>query len=132
MQHGLRLDAALEFLVQTFDCICGACGPPLAVGQPCEGEQPVSGFLQAIGDRTTFQPPFADERLATCLDLIRYAGVDHVVVVGRDFLMQSFWSMSQKVPVLVYGAALHQRGGPHQAQRLLQSRRTVDDDKARR
>src|SRR6476469_2455619 len=61
---------------------------------------------------------------------LRRTPVDHVVVIGRNLLMQTFRSMRQKVAVLVYGAALHQHGGPHQAERFLQSRRTVDDDEA--
>ena len=55
-------------------------------------------------------------------------GVDHVVVVGRDLLMQPLRRMRQQVAVLVHGAALHQRVRPHQADRLLQSRCTIDDD----
>jgi hypothetical protein len=37
---------------------------PLAFREPREGEQLVARFLQAIGDRTAFQPPFVDQRLA--------------------------------------------------------------------
>ena len=40
--------------------------------------------------------------------------------------------MSQKVAVFVYGAPLDQCLGPHQANGLLQSRRAIDDDEARR
>src|SRR5205814_6190326 len=44
------------------------------------------------------------------------AGVDHVVVLGRDFLMQTVRSVCQQIAMLVHGAALHQRLRPHQAQ----------------
>src|SRR6201995_88385 len=91
---------------------------------------PASSRLSAT--RAAFQPPFADERLATRLDLLWCAGVDHIVVVGRDFLMQSLRSMCQKVAVLVHGAALHQCIRPDQAECLLQPCCTVDDDEARR
>ena len=47
--------------MQSLNSIGGTRRSPLAVGQSGEGEQPVSGFLQAIGDRTTFQPPWACE-----------------------------------------------------------------------
>ena len=60
-QRGLRLDAAFELLVQSLDGIGGACRPPLTVGQPGEGEQPITGFLQAVGDGTTFQSPLENE-----------------------------------------------------------------------
>jgi hypothetical protein len=55
---------------------------PLAFREPREGEQLVARFLQAIGDRTAFQPPFVDQRLALRLDLQLRAGVDHIVVIG--------------------------------------------------
>ena len=58
------------------------------VGQPGEGEQPVAGFFQAVGHGAAFQPPFANERLAARFDLLRCLGIDHVVVIGGDFLMQ--------------------------------------------
>ena len=45
-QYRLRLDAALELLVQPLNGIGGACRSPLTIGQTGEGEQPVSGFLQ--------------------------------------------------------------------------------------
>ena len=56
--------------------------------QKGEGEQPVAGFLQAVGDGAAFEAPFADERLAPALDLAARRGVDHVAVVVRDFLVQ--------------------------------------------
>ena len=37
--------------------------------EPRECEQPVAGFLQAVGDGAAFEAPFADERLAPGLDL---------------------------------------------------------------
>ena len=43
------------------DLIRGARTLPLADGQPGEGEQPVTGLLEAVGHRLAFEPPFADE-----------------------------------------------------------------------
>jgi hypothetical protein len=60
-QHGLRLDTAFELLVQSLDGIGGACRPPLTLWQPGEGELPITGFLQAVGNGTTFQSPLANE-----------------------------------------------------------------------
>jgi RNA-directed DNA polymerase len=39
-------------------------------------------------------------------------GVDHVVVIGRDLLMQSVRGVGEKVAVLIYGAALDRRFWP--------------------
>jgi len=63
--------------------------------EPREGEQLVARFLQAIGDGAAFQPPFADERLALRLDLRLRAGVDHIVVIGGDFLVQPVQSAAR-------------------------------------
>lgn len=67
-QHGLRLDAPLELLVQPFDRICFASALPLARRQASEGEQALAGFLQAVGDGAMLEPPFADEGFASSLD----------------------------------------------------------------
>ena len=69
-QHGLRFDPALELLVQPLDRIGGAQAAPLARRQAREGEQTIASFLQAVGDGTMLQPPFADKDLAPCLDLL--------------------------------------------------------------
>src|SRR5947207_9313507 len=67
-QHSLRLDPSLELLVQPLDGIGGANAAPLTQRQSREAEEPVAGFLQAVGDGTMLEPPFADERLAPRLD----------------------------------------------------------------
>ena len=60
------------------------CAPaPLAGRQASEGEQPVTRFLQAVGDRPALQPPLAQEGLAPLLDLFRGFGVDHVGIVAE-------------------------------------------------
>jgi len=81
--------AAFEFFVEALDGVRRTRRLPLARGQPGEGEQPISGFLQAVGNGPAFQPPFADERFAAGCDLLRCAGIDHVVVIGRDFVVQT-------------------------------------------
>src|SRR6516165_7046553 len=47
-QNRLCLDAALELLMEPFDRIRGACALPLAERQPSEGEEPITGLLQAV------------------------------------------------------------------------------------
>src|SRR5512132_1681368 len=126
-QDGLGLDAALELLVQPFDGIGGARRAPLAGRQAGEGEQPVTRFLQAVGDRPALQPPLAQEGLAPFLDLFRGFGVDHVGIVGRDLFVQMVGGVREQVPVLVDGAALGRHLGPQRRQRLLEAGSAVDD-----
>jgi hypothetical protein len=47
--------------VESFDCIGGTRTLPLADRQPGEGEQPVTGLLEAVGYRFAFEPPFSGE-----------------------------------------------------------------------
>jgi hypothetical protein len=60
-QHRLWLDAALELLMEPFDCISCPRGLPLAGRQSGEGKEPVTGFLEAVGHRLALEPSFADE-----------------------------------------------------------------------
>lgn len=103
---------SLELLVQALDGVGGARALPLALRQPREGEEPVAGFLQAVGDRTMLQPLFADEGLAPGFDLLVCRRVDHVVVVGGDLLVEALGRMGQQVAVLVNCAALHSERRP--------------------
>src|SRR5262249_18661272 len=57
--QGLRLDPPLELFVQTLDRVRCSRASPLTWRQPCEGEQAVAGFLEAVGDRAMAQPPLA-------------------------------------------------------------------------
>src|SRR6266536_4769521 len=75
--------------------------------QTREGEEQVTSFLQAVGDGAVLEPPFADEGLAASLDLLARGGIDHVVVVGADLLVQAFGRVRQQVPVFMDRAALH-------------------------
>src|SRR5215471_9512684 len=105
--HGLRLDPALERLVEPFDRVCSARATPLAWRQTCEGEEPIAGFLQAVGDGFVFEPPLADEGLAVLFDLFGRFRVDHFVVVVSDFLMQALRGVREEIPVLMNRASLH-------------------------
>jgi len=87
--------------MQAFDGVGCADRFPLAFGEAREGEQPVARFFQAIGDGAAFEPPFADEGLSPRLDLLLRLGVNHVGVIGRDFLVQPIWRVGEKVAVLV-------------------------------
>ena len=50
-QHRLGFYPTLELLMEPFDRVGGACALPLAAGQPGKGEEPVAGFLEAVGYR---------------------------------------------------------------------------------
>src|ERR1700756_5955682 len=99
---------------------------PLADGQPGEGEQPVTGLLEAVGYRLAFEPPFAQEGSAALFDLGRQGGVDHVVVVGRNLVMQPRGRVGQQIAMLVDGAALGRYIAPQSGQRLLQPSPPLD------
>src|SRR6516164_3199462 len=104
---------------------------PLTWRQPCEGEQAVAGFLEAVGDRAMAQPPLADEGLAALLDLLGRGRIDHVGVVGGHLVVQSLGRMREQVPMLMHGASLHRDTVPHGGKRLLQPRCAVNDEEPR-
>ena len=62
---------------------------PVIGGNRCEGEEPIAGVLQAVGDGAVLEPPLADECLAAGFDLLARGGIDHVGVVGGDLLVQA-------------------------------------------
>jgi hypothetical protein len=43
----------------------------LAERQPGKGEEPITGFLEAVGHRLAFEPPFADKSPSALLDFRR-------------------------------------------------------------
>src|SRR3984893_18864184 len=87
--------------MQSLDRIRRAHAAPLAWRQASKGEQALSGLLQAVGDSTMLEPPFADKSLAAGLDLLRCRRVDHVVVIRGDLVMQALGGMREKVSVLL-------------------------------
>lgn len=99
----------LKLLVQPLGCVGGAQAAPR---QARKGEQTISGFLpdrQQLHDAST---ALYDELLTARGDLFRCRRIDHVVSVGGDFLMQTFWRVGQKTSVLVDRAALHRYAVP--------------------
>jgi hypothetical protein len=75
-EDGLGLDPPLELLVQALGGVGGPRRLALARGQAGEGEQPLAGLLEAVGNCPALQPPLAQERLAAGRDLPRRGGVD--------------------------------------------------------
>src|SRR5712672_232769 len=72
------------------------------------------------------EPPFADEGLAARFDLLRRRGVDHVVVIRGDLVMQALGGMGEQVPVLVDRAALDGHAVPDGDDGLVAPRRAID------
>ncbi len=68
--------------MKPLDRVGGAHALPLAVRQSDKGEEPVTGFLEAVGYRLASEPPFADEGPSALPDFRERVGVDHVGVVG--------------------------------------------------
>src|SRR5271166_5059517 len=85
-------------------------------------------FHWLIGDRAAFQPPFADERLALRRDLRLRVGVDHIVVIGGDFLVQPVGRVGEKIAMLVHRAALDWHVAPERGKSFLEALRAIDDD----
>src|SRR5438046_2558517 len=127
-QQGLRLDASLELFVQPLDRVGGASAAPLTWRQPGKGEEPVAGFLQALGNGAVLEPPFVEEGLAARRDLLTRRRVDHVVVIGGDLIVQTLGCVRQQVPVLVDRAALDRYAVPDGGDRVLEPRRAIDDE----
>src|SRR5438105_10592787 len=112
--------------------IRGASALPLAGRQPGEGEEPITGLLEAVGYCLAFEPPFAKEGAAALFDLGWRGGVNHVVVVGRDLVVQPRGRVGQQVAMLVDGAALGRHIAPQRGQRLLQPSPAIDNQELRR
>jgi hypothetical protein len=55
--------------MQPFNRVGGASALPLAGRQPGEGKEPITGLLEAVGDRPAFEPPLAKEGPAALFDL---------------------------------------------------------------
>ena len=114
-------DPALELLVQPFDRIRRPRAAPLGRRQMCKREQPIAGFVEAVGDRAVLEPPLADESLAAHCDVFRRGRVDHVGIVGADFLMHALRRVREQIAMLVNGAALYQCAVPNDGNRAFSS-----------
>jgi hypothetical protein len=100
----------------------------LARRQASEGEQAFPCLLQAVGDSAVLEPPFSDEGLAADLDLLRCRGIDHVVVICGDLVMQALGGMREQISMLVNRAALDRHSVPDGGDGLVEPRRAIDDE----
>src|SRR4051812_33799915 len=73
------------------------------------------------------QPPLTQEALAPRRNLLRALGIDHVVVIGRNLVMQALRRVGEQIAMLVHRAALRRHRWPQRAQRLLQTGPAVDN-----
>ena len=99
-------------LLARSDIVAGRCRSsrstrPVLMGSGC------TACWRRTAWRATWSMPRQSRWIGGAL---RRTGVDHVVIIGRDLLMQTFRSVRQEVAMLMHGAALHQRVGPHQAE----------------
>ncbi|GBR74571.1 hypothetical protein AA700_0303 [Acidiphilium acidophilum DSM 700] len=101
------------------------------LGQASEGEEPIAGFFEAVGQAAAFQTPFGEEQPAPAHHLGTGFGVDHVVVVGGDLLVQGVWRMGQQISMLVHGAALRRRVWPKPGQRTFEAGAAIDQQQFR-
>ena len=95
--------------MQPLDRIGHARAAPLARRQSCVGEQPIAGFLQAIGNGAVLEPPLSDEGLAAGFNLLARGGVDHVGVVGGDLLVQALGGVREEIAMLSRAKAWRRR-----------------------
>ena len=71
------------------------------------------------------EPPFANEGLATRSDVLRRGRIDHVGIVGADFLMQALGRVREQIAVLMNGTALHRHVIPNGGDRSTVGHRQV-------
>src|SRR4029077_7811521 len=110
------------------DRVGGARATPLARRQASEREEPVAGFLQAVGDGFVLEPPLADEGFAMLFDLVRRFRVDHFVVVLSNLLMQALRGVGEKIAMLMNCAPLYRSAIPNGGDRALDPRAAIDDE----
>jgi len=97
-----------------------------------KAKEPIPGLLQAVGDRTAFQAPFAQERLAPDFDIGGGVGVDHVAVVLGQLVVHELRGMAEKVAVLVHRAPLdRQLFAPERNEGGFQPGSAIDNDEVR-
>ena len=75
------------------------------------------------------EPSFSEKCLAASCDLLRRRGIDHVVVIRGDLVVQALRGMGEQVSVLVDRAALHRNAVPDGGNGLIEPRRAIDDEK---
>src|SRR5438876_10168181 len=100
-------------------------------GSRVKGKEPITGLLEAVGYRLAFESPFVKEGPAALFDLGRRGGVDHVVVVGRNLVVQPRGGVGEQIAMLVDGAALGRHIAPQSSQRLLQPSPAIDNQELR-
>jgi len=102
-----RLDPPPELLVKALDGVGCAHGFPLAGWQAGESEQLVASFLQAVGHRVAFQPPFAQKGLAALVLHICRIGIDRIAGIFGQLIVHVAGRMAEQIEVLVGRAPLN-------------------------
>ena len=115
--------------MQSLDRIRRSNGFPLAFWKARESKELIAGFFQAGRRRETFQPPFSQESFSFGFHFLPRFGVDHVFIVGREFLVQALWRMRQQIAMLMNRAALDQDIRPERGERFVEAGSAIDDHK---
>jgi hypothetical protein len=98
------------------------------LGRQCgEGEEAITGFSEAVGDSGVAHPPLAQEGFAPLLELLRGVAVDHVVVVGRDLVIQPLRRAGEQNSMLVHCTTLRRHVAPDGRKRGPQAGAAIDD-----
>jgi len=92
--------------MEPFDGVGDTRVSPLAERQPGEGECRSRASSRLLATALHLSRHFANEGAPALLDLGSGGRVDHVVIVGRNLLMQALADVGKQVAILVDGAAL--------------------------
>src|SRR5665213_3653286 len=74
------------------------------------------------------EPPFSEKCLAASRYLLRRRGIDNVVVICGDLVVQALRGMGEQVSVLVDRAALHRNAVPDGCNGFVEPWCAIDDE----
>src|SRR5712691_12405699 len=118
-QHGLftgkrslSFGPPAKLLVDPFQRVGGPQRFPLRGWESGEGEEFVTGLLEADADRLAAQCPLAQEANARLLDSLAARSIDHPPIILGEFFTQMRRRLGQQIPQLMISAALNRERGP--------------------
>src|SRR6202022_3989629 len=120
-----------KLLVDPFQRVGGPQRFPLRGWESGEGEEFVTGLLEADADRLAAQFPLAQEANARLLDSLATRSIDHPPIILGEFFAQMRRRLGQQIPQLMISAALNRERGPLHFKRRGQSRIAINHSQAR-
>lgn len=130
-QARLRFRAATEFAVDAFERVRRPQGFPLRWRKAQEGVELIAGFVEALSDCGTAEPPLAQKARARLLDQRAAVGVDHAPIIFGQLFAQPDRRFRFEVPQLVGGTPLDGQRRPLLLQRGRQAGAAVNDRERR-